>query len=37
MRFPMSLLWAAYKISLILHYFIEFDSFGGRLPHSGWR
>jgi len=23
-------------IALILHYFAEFDSFGGRLHHSGW-
>jgi len=23
--------------SLILRYFIEFDSFAGRLRHSGWR
>jgi len=24
-------------IALILSYFAEFDSFGGRLRHSGWR
>ena len=24
-------------IALILHYFTEFDSFGGHLRHSGWR
>jgi len=24
-------------IALILHYFSEIDSFGGRLRHSGWR
>jgi len=24
-------------IALILRYFTEFDSFGGRLRHSGWR
>jgi len=24
-------------IALILHYFVEFDSFGGRLRRSGWR
>jgi len=24
-------------IALILHYFIEFDSFAGWLHHSGWR
>jgi len=24
-------------ISLIFRYFTEFDSFGGRLRHSGWR
>jgi len=24
-------------ISLILRYFTEFDSFAGRLRHSGWR
>jgi len=23
--------------ALILRYFIEFDSFAGRLRHSGWR
>jgi len=23
--------------ALILRYFIEFDSFGGRLRHCGWR
>jgi len=25
------------RIALILRYFTEFDSFGGRLRHSGWR
>jgi len=24
-------------IALILRYFTEFDSFSGRLRHSGWR
>jgi len=24
-------------IALILPYFAEFDSFGGRLRHGGWR
>jgi len=24
-------------IAPILRYFTEFDSFGGRLRHSGWR
>jgi len=24
-------------MALILRYFAEFDSFGGRLHHSGWR
>jgi len=24
-------------IALILRYFTEFDSFAGRLRHSGWR
>jgi len=24
-------------IAVILHYFSEFDIFGGRLRHSGWR
>jgi len=24
-------------IALILRYFAEFDSFAGRLRHSGWR
>jgi len=24
-------------IALILHYFTEFDSFAGRLRHTGWR
>jgi len=24
-------------IALILRYFIEFDSFAGRLRHSSWR
>jgi len=23
--------------ALILHYFTEFDSFGGRLHQNGWR
>jgi len=25
------------EIALILLYFTEFDSFAGRLHHSGWR
>jgi len=24
-------------IAFILHYLTQFDSFGGRLRHSGWR
>jgi len=26
-----------FVIALILRYFVEFDSFAGRIRHSGWK